>query len=140
MDRELIREKTMQLIYQMDINNEFDFSKMIPVEENLKIMNKVQALSTLEAIRDHISEIDEMIRQNLDKWSFDRVAKTDLAILRNAVAEMMFVDSIPVKVSINEAVKLSKKYGEAKSYAFVNSVLSKVEKSLNKNTAKPEED
>ena len=79
MDRELIREKTMQLIYQMDINNEFDFSKMIPVEENLKIMNKVQALSTLEAIRDHISEIDEMIRQNLDKWSFDRVAKTDLA-------------------------------------------------------------
>lgn len=140
MDRELIREKTMQLIYQMDINNEFDFSKMIPVEENLKIMNKVQALSTLEAIRDHISEIDEMIRQNLDKWSFDRVAKTDLAILRNAVAEMMFVDSIPVKVSINEAVKLSKKYGEAKSYAFVNSVLSKVEKSLNQNKAKPEED
>ncbi|MBQ3291734.1 MAG: transcription antitermination factor NusB [Mogibacterium sp.] len=140
MDRELIREKTMQLIYQMDINNEFDFSKMIPVEENLKIMNKVQALSTLEAIRDHISEIDEMIRQNLDKWSFDRVAKTDLAILRNAVAEMMFVDSIPVKVSINETVKLSKKYGEAKSYAFVNSVLSKVEKSLNQNKAKPEED
>lgn len=130
MDRELIREKTMQLIFQMDINNEFDFSKLTPVEENLKIMNKVQAVSTLEAVRDHIAEIDEMIRSNLDKWSFDRVAKADLAILRTAVAEMMFVDSIPRKVSINEAVKLSRKYGDSKSYAFVNSVLSKVEKTL----------
>jgi len=130
MDRELIREKTMQLIFQMDINNEFDFSKLTPVEENLKIMNKAQAVSTLEAVRDHIAEIDEMIRSNLDKWSFDRVAKADLAILRTAVAEMMFVDSIPRKVSINEAVKLSRKYGDSKSYAFVNSVLSKVEKTL----------
>ena len=130
MDRELIREKTMQLIFQMDINNEFDFSKLTPVEENLKIMNKPQAVSTLEAVRDHIAEIDEMIRSNLDKWSFDRVAKADLAILRTAVAEMMFVDSIPRKVSINEAVKLSRKYGDSKSYAFVNSVLSKVEKTL----------
>lgn len=132
MDRELIREKTMQLIFQMDVNNEFDYAKQIPVEENLKIMNKQQALATLEAVRDHISEIDDMIKQNLDKWSFDRVAKADLAILRTAVAEMMYVDSIPGRVSINEAVKLSKKYGDTKSYAFVNSVLSKVIDTLSK--------
>lgn len=134
MDRELIREKTMQLVYQMDVNNEFDYSKVTPVEENVRIMNKTQAISTLDAIREHIGEIDEMIKANLDKWKFERVAKTDLAILRTAVAEMMFIPDIPNKVSINEAVKLSKKYGDTKSYAFVNSVLSKVEKNL-----KPEE-
>ena len=130
MDREIIREKTMQLIFQMDVNNEFDYEKLIPVEENLRIMNKPMALATLTAVRDHISEIDDMIRANLDKWSFDRVAKADLAILRTAVAEMMFNENIPDRVSINEAVKLSRKYGDSKSYAFVNSVLSKVEKAL----------
>ena len=131
MDREVIREKTMQLIYQMDVTGDFDHSRPNPVEENVNIMNKAQTLATLDAVRDHIGEIDEMIRSNLDKWKFERLAKTDLAILRTAVAEMMFVDSIPRRVSINEAVKLSKKYGDSKSYAFVNSVLSKVEKCLN---------
>ncbi|MBR2541045.1 MAG: transcription antitermination factor NusB [Mogibacterium sp.] len=130
MNREVIREKTMQLIFQMDINGEFDYTRLTPVEENLNIMNKPQAVAALDAIRDHIGEIDAMISSNLDKWTLDRVAKADLAILRTAVAEMMYVDSIPRKVSINEAVKLSRKFGDSKSYAFVNSVLSKVDKCL----------
>ncbi len=130
MNREEIREKTMQLIYQMDINGEFDFAKLSPIDENAKIMNKKQAVATLEAVRDHIAEIDDVIKANLDKWSFDRVARTDLAILRTAVAEMMFVDSVPNSVSINEAVKLAKRFCEEKSYAFVNSVLSKADKYL----------
>lgn len=130
MNREQIREKTMQLIYQMDITGEFDYAKLNPVDEDAGILNKKQALPTLEAIRDHIGEIDDVIRSNLDRWSFDRVARTDLAILRTAVAEMMYVDSIPRSVSINEAVNLSKRFSDEKSYAFVNSVLSKVEKYL----------
>lgn len=130
MNREVIREKTMQLIFQMDINGEFDYTRLTPVEENLNIMNKPQAVATLDAVRDHIGEIDEMISSNLDKWTLERVAKADLAILRTATAEMMYVESIPRKVSINEAVKLSRKFGDSKSYAFVNSVLSKVDKCL----------
>ena len=130
MNREEIREKTMQLIYQMDITGEFDYEKAHPVDENMNIMNKPQAVATLEAVRDHITEIDDIIRANLDKWSFDRVARTDLAILRTAVAEMMYVDSIPGRVSINEAVNMSKRFSDEKSYAFVNSVLSKIDKYL----------
>ena len=130
MNREEIREKTMQLIYQMDITGEFDYEKAHPVDENMKIMNKPQAVATLVAVRDHITEIADIIRANLDKWSFDRVARTDLAILRTAVAEMMFVDSIPGRVSINEAVNMSKRFSDEKSYAFVNSVLSKIDKYL----------
>lgn len=130
MKREEIREKTMQLIYQMDITGEFDYSRLTPVDETLKILTKKQAVDTLEAVRDHISEIDEIIRKNLDKWSFDRVARTDLAILRTAVAEMLYVDSVPDRVSINEAVEMSKKFSDEKSYAFVNSVLSKISRYL----------
>ena len=130
MNRESIREKTMQLIYQMDITGEFDYEKLSPVDETAKILGKDQAVAVLSAIRDHIEEIDDVIKANLDKWSFDRIARTDLAILRTAVAEMMYVDSVPGNVSINEAVRMSKKFGEEKSYAFVNSVLSKADKYL----------
>ena len=130
MNREAIREKTMQLIYQMDITGEFDYEKLSPVDETARILDKDQALAVLSAVRDHIDEIDAVIKDNLDKWSFDRIARTDLAILRTAIAEMMYVDSVPHSVSINEAVRISKKFGEEKSYAFVNSVLSKADKYL----------
>jgi N utilization substance protein B len=128
--REDIREKTMQLIYQMDITGNFDLSGLSVVEESEKVVNKKQAADTLNAVSLHHKEIDEMISRNLDKWTIDRIAKTDLAILRTAVAEMMYIESIPVGVSINEAVDLAKKYGDGRSYAFINSVLSKVESSL----------
>lgn len=130
MNRDEIREKTMQLIFQMDVADEFDFEKLTPIEENVKIIGKKQAIATLTAIRDHIKDIDIILSNNLDKWSLDRVAKTDLAILRNATAEMLYVEEIPNKVAINEAINLAKKYGDEKSYAFINSVLSKVERSI----------
>lgn len=130
MSREDIRENSMQIIFQMDITNEFDYTKLIPIEENLKTLERKQSLALLSAIRDHKSDIDRVISSNLDKWSIDRIAKTDLAILRTAVAEMMYIDDIPNNVSINEAVNLAKKYGDSKSYAFVNSVLSKIERSI----------
>jgi N utilization substance protein B len=120
----------MQLIYQMDVSGDFDYTKAHPVDENTRIMTKKQAVDTLEAVKTHIGEIDDVIKACLDRWSFDRVARTDLAILRTAVAEMMFVDSIPNSVSINEAIRMSKRFCEEKSYAFVNSVLSKVDKYL----------
>ena len=132
MDREEIREKTMQLIYQMDVTGEFDYSKLNPVDEDADVLEQEQAIAVLDAVRDHITEIDNVIRTNLDRWSFDRVARTDLAILRTAAAEMMYVDSIPRSVSINEAVNLSKIFSDEKSYAFVNSVLSKIDKYLRK--------
>ena len=130
MNREQIREKTMQLIYQMDITGEFDYEKLHPVDENVRVLDKKQAVATLQAVKEHIGEIDDVIRANLDNWTFDRVARTDLAILRTAIAEMMYVDSVPASVSINEAVELSKKFSDERSYAFVNSVLSKVDRYL----------
>ena len=130
MNRETIREKTMQLVYQMDAAGTFDVTELSLMEEDAKVIGKKQADDTFDAIKNHIEEIDKLIADNLDKWSFDRVAKTDLAIMRVAVAEMLYLDSIPRSVSINEAVKLCKKYSDDGSYRFVNSVLGKIGKSL----------
>lgn len=130
MNREDIREKTMQLVYQMDITGDFEVADLSIVEENVKAAGKKQAAETLAAVQDHHEDIDKLISDNLDNWTLERIAKTDLAILRTAVAEMIYVDSIPVSVSINEAVDLAKKYGDERSYAFINSILGKVARSI----------
>ncbi len=131
MKREDVREKTMQLVYQMDMTGDFEVADLSIVDENVKAAGKKQATETLAAVQDHHEEIDKIITDNLDNWTLERIAKTDLAILRTAVAEMLYVESIPVRVSINEAVDLAKKYGDERSYAFINSVLGKISRSLN---------
>lgn len=70
----------------------------------------------------HKEELDAIISKYLRDWSISRLSKTDLSILRLALYELIFLD-VPVKVSINEAVELSKLYSDDKSPAFINGVL-----------------
>lgn len=126
MKREEIREKTMQIIFQMDAINEFDVEKLALSEANADILKTERGRQVLKAIGSHISDIDKVISENLENWKPDRLGKTDLAILRTAVCEMKYIPEIPVSVSINEAVELAKKYGDNKSYAFINSVLGRI--------------
>ena len=132
MNREKIREKTMQLIYQMEAEGTFDVTKLSIMEEDANIIGKKQADDTFDAIRDHIGDIDELIKANLDKWSFERISKTDLAIIRTAVAEIKYLDYIPQAVSINEAVELAKEYSDEKVKNMINAVLDKIYKGDNK--------
>lgn len=120
------REKTMQLVFQMDANNDFNYENLSIISEDRNVLKSGQALRVLKAIKEHISDIDETIRSHMDKWKIDRIGKADLAILRVAVAEILYVEEVPQAVSINEAVELSKKYGDAKSSSFVNAVLGKI--------------
>ena len=55
--------------------------------------------------------------------------KTDLAVLRLAVCEILFLDEMPDSVSINEAVELAKKYGEEKSSSYINGILGSISRS-----------
>ena len=76
--------------------------------------------------------IEECINECLVGWKKERVSLSSRAILRLAVYEMMFIEDIPVKVSINEAVELSKKYDDDKAYMFVNGVLNAAAEALSK--------
>ena len=71
----------------------------------------------------HIEEIDELIKQNTENWSVERMAKIDMAILRVAVFEMLYMEDIPESVSINEAVEMAKKYSHEDAGTFVNGIL-----------------
>jgi len=70
--------------------------------------------------------IDQTVEECLVGWRKERVSHVSRAILSLATYELMFLEDIPVKVSINEAIELSKKYDDEKSYVFVNGVLNKV--------------
>ena len=70
--------------------------------------------------------IDEKIKSHLKDWDFSRINKIDLAILRLAIYEICFAEDIPCKVSVNEAVELSKAFGEDSSSSFVNGILAEI--------------
>lgn len=71
-------------------------------------------------------EIDLLIQKHAPKYPLDRIAKTDLSILRLAVYELLINPSEPSKVVINEAVELAKELGSDRSYAFINAVLGSI--------------
>ena len=80
-----------------------------------------------------LSSIDPTIERYAENWSMGRMACVDRNILRLAAYEMLFVDEIPVKVAINEAVELAKRYGEVDSSKFVNGILDRIAKTECKN-------
>ena len=63
-------------------------------------------------------------------WTISRISKTSLAILKLAIYEIKYVDDVPAKVAINEAVNLAKKYGADDEPSFVNGLLGAVYKEL----------
>lgn len=69
------------------------------------------------------NDINLAIEANTKKWGMNRISKVSLAVLQLAIGEIMRYDDIPVNVTINEAVELSKKYGGDDDYSFVNGVL-----------------
>lgn len=77
-------------------------------------------------IEEKRAEIDSIIDEISTGWKRNRILKTDLMLLRVAIFEMKFDDSVPEKVAINEAVELAKLYGGDKSPSFINGVLAKL--------------
>lgn len=77
--------------------------------------------------------IDAYVEQALVGWNKERVSYVSKAVLSLATYEMVFVEDIPEKVSINEAIELSKKYDEDKAYSFVNGVLHSISVAVREN-------
>ena len=86
----------------------------------------------VNGVEEHLDEIDEKIEASLKGWKKNRISKVSLTILRIAVFEMLYMEKIPVSVSINEAVELAKRYATPEDASFVNGVLGSVAKGLKK--------
>ncbi len=87
--------------------------------------------SVIDGVGEREEELVEIISANIKKgWTYDRLSKAAQCILKLAVYEMKYVDDVPAKVAINEAVELAKKYGGDNDPAFINGLLGSVYKSL----------
>ena len=75
---------------------------------------------------EHLPSVDEIIAGSSKNWRLDRMARVDRNILRLAACELKYFLDVPVKVVINEAVELAKRFGTAESPAFVNGILDRV--------------
>lgn len=124
MNRRTSREKAMQILFQLEIN---EINPSQAIEDFVGLSSDTDFLKTLvNGVIDNILELDSIISENLENWSFDRLASVERVVLRLATYEIKFMDDIPESVSINEAVDLAKKFGDEKSGKFVNGVLSKI--------------
>lgn len=84
----------------------------------------------LSEMDDHLPEVDRALQGALENWRLERLSTLDRAVLRVAAAEMLFLEDVPPKVSIQEAIRLSEQYGGPDSPRFVNGVLDALYKRL----------
>lgn len=87
---------------------------------------KNYAIQIAETFQKNNAEIDEIIKSYSTGWDFDRLVKMDKDILRIALSELLYIKEAPMKVIVDEAVELAKKYSTEDSSSFVNGVLAKV--------------
>ena len=143
MSRKIAREVAFKIIFSNELEFEQDSLKelietIVSDNELIETTNKNDISSedkkyiekVVLGIAEKKDELDEKIKTYLKGWTMDRISKTDLAILRLAVYEMLYREDIPCKVSINEAVELAKAFCEETSPAFINGVLAGVVNSL----------
>ena len=81
---------------------------------------------------DKLSEIDAVIGNHSTNWKISRMSAVDRNIMRMAIYELHFCPDIPARVTLNEAIEIAKQYGTEESSAFVNGILDRVAKELNK--------
>lgn len=146
--RRSARKRAFQFVYAMNFHTFADKDEVqrafyaLPEEEALagrgkkgnaaaRAMEDLQFAAELAAgVFLRQEEIDRVIRRFSRHWKIERIAKTELSILRLAVYEMLHEPDIPLRVSINEAVELSKEFGDEQSFPFVNGILDAVARAV----------
>lgn len=139
MTRTELREHLYRMLFRMDYypREELSGQAELYLEELPEASDKEkQGLrDKYQAVLRHVAELDTAIEEKASGWSLQRLAKADLTILRLAVYELLYDDTVPTGVAINEAVELAKSYGGDKSSGFVNGVLASVARGLPEQTA-----
>lgn len=125
------REYALQILYQMEIRKEGceglieSFMERETGDEK-SVMEFTRQL--VKGTAENMKEIDAAITKYATNWQIGRMAVIDRNILRMAAFEILYLDDIPPKVSINEAVDMAKKYGDKDSGKFVNGILDRINK------------
>lgn len=129
MTRRQLRENVFKMLFRVEFHDEKEMpEQLILFEDEVEPISEDEKIYMTNKYKDiyaHIEEMDAAINEVSKGWKTTRMGKVDLTLIRLAVYEIRFEEEIPVKVSINEAIELAKKYGTDDSPAFVNGILAK---------------
>ena len=129
--RRRAREVALKTLYQIEIT-ESPWQKLFQEnsqQDNLDKVSQEFSRNLVQKVLEHQEKLDNLIKAKLEHWDFERVNIMDKNVLRIALAEMLFFPEIPVKVSMDEAMELAKKYSCTEAGAFVNGILDALAKS-----------
>lgn len=128
------RELALHAMYaiEMSQNPLEEVKKDVIGRQNDRAVIKSFAEQLFTSAVNHVNELDKIIKHKAINWDFDRIAIIDKLILRMAISEFLYFDDIPPKVSIDEAIEISKIYSTAKSGQFINGILDSVLSDLRK--------
>ena len=105
--------------YYATLSQEDELYEAMPDERQAKYIKRL-----VSGIAMHSAELDGYISKYTVGWSFSRISRTALAIIKTAMYEVLYMpDEVPARAAINEAVELAKKYEEPDTVPFVNGVL-----------------
>ncbi len=108
-----------------------DPDKSTNLDEEMRVFSSLMIAGTLE----NIEQVDAEIKKHLQHWTFERLKRVDLAILRVATYSIIFQNEIPPQITIDEAIEIAKEFGAEDSFRFVNGVLDGIWKSRISDTA-----
>ncbi|HHW14195.1 MAG TPA: transcription antitermination factor NusB [Firmicutes bacterium] len=132
MSRRLARETALKILFQVDVGRipveEAIANTLATVDEGPEISGFASELARGAAGR--LAEIDRLLSVFAVDWPVERMANIDRNILRLAVYELLLVPDVPASVTVNEAVELAKRYGDADSAKFVNGILGNLVRQL----------
>lgn len=129
MSRRELREQIFKLLFRVEFNSMEDMPEQEQLffeeEDAAKEEDAAYVLDKYKKITEKLTELDTLLNEKAEGWNTARMSKVDLTILRLAVYEITYDESVPTGVAINEAVELAKKFGQDASSGFVNGILAK---------------
>ena len=125
--RRILREKILQILYAYEMNGS-GLSEII--DDQLKDISKSEDREFCSKLVNFVlankKEIEDKIEKRLVNWDVARIAMVDFILLRIGVGEILYIEDIPPKVTINEIIEIAKEYSTAKSGKFINGILDAV--------------
>lgn len=129
--RRQAREAALQVLFAVDAGRELDprsvFDDVLR-EFSLPQCARERALELVQGVAENRKAIDEAISSCSTHWKVERLATVDRNVLRVAAFELLFESAVPPEVVMDEAVEVARRFGGAKSPAFVNGVLDQMER------------
>jgi len=126
--RRQARETGLQLLFAQEEQQPLSDTMLEEFWDSVEAPEEVRdyALRLTEAVAGNLDDIDQVISSYAQNWTLSRMSRVDRNLLRMAVGELFYIDDVPVRVTLDEAIEVAKAFGGEESSRFVNGILDRI--------------